>query len=109
MGNEYFDNLATSLESAGIKKSNMFGMPVLKLGNKPICGLDSEGINFKLLSDGAEMKDALSLDGAHLFQPTMKGKKGPIMKQWVVVPFKHSEKYLDLAYASIEFVESEMK
>ncbi len=36
---EEFDRLAESLKDAGITKSNMFGMPVLKLGKKPIAGL----------------------------------------------------------------------
>ncbi len=99
-----YEDLAKSLEEAGIKKSNMFGMPVLKLGRRPIGGLDSDGIMFKLPVDSPEMKLALSLNGAHLFQPSMKNKKGPLMKQWVIVPMEHSEKYFDFALKSIEFV-----
>lgn len=105
---EDFDKLADSLKAAGITKSNMFGMPVLKLGKKPIAGLTSDGINFKLPADGHDMKQALALAGAHLFQPEMHGKKGPTMKQWVVVPFVHKDKYTDLSVASIKFVESEI-
>lgn len=103
-----FDKLAESLEQAGIKKSNMFGMPVLKLGRKPIAGLVSDGINFKLPVDSKDMERALELSGAHLFQPEMNGKKGPLMKQWVVVPFSHKDVYANLSLASIKFVESEM-
>jgi len=38
----------------------------------------------------------------------MHGKKGPLMKQWVVVPFSHKDEYADLSAASIKFVESEI-
>ncbi len=103
-----FDALAKALEEAGITKSNMFGMLVLKLGKKPIAGLVEDGLNFKLPKDSEEMRQALTLNGAHLFQPEMHGKKGPLMKQWVVVPFEHNEIYMDLAAKSIEFVESEI-
>lgn len=103
-----FDKLAEGLKEAGITKSNMFGMPVLRLGKKPIAGLVDDGINFKLASGGSDSRAALALMGAHLFQPEMHGEKGPLMKQWVVVPFDHHEKYLDFAEASMKFVESEL-
>jgi hypothetical protein len=86
----------------------MFGMPVLKLGKKPIAGLVVDGINFKLPANSDDMKNTLKLPGAHLFQPEMKSKKGSIMKQWVVVPFIYNGKYTDLAVASIKFVESDI-
>ena len=54
------------------------------------------------------MKRALAIPKAHLFQPEMHGKKGPLMKQWVVVPFSHKDMYADLSVASITFVESEI-
>lgn len=108
MTSETFDSLAESLKDAGIAKSNMFGMPVLKLGKKPIVGLVTDGVNFKLPADSVESKTALGLAGAHLFQPEMHGKKGPLMKQWVVVPFSHEARYMELAEASIQFVASEL-
>lgn len=106
MNNHEFDQLAKELEDLGIAKSNMFGMPVLKLGRKPIAGLAGDGVNFKLPVDSSEYKLALSLPGAHLFQLEMKDRHGPVMKQWVVVPFAHKAHYPDLAAASIKFVES---
>jgi hypothetical protein len=105
---EAFDQLAAELEPDGIKKSNMFGMPVLKLGKKPIAGLVEDGVNFKLKFDSEEHKTALGLDGAHMFQPVMHGKKGPLMKQWVVVSPEHYDKYMDFAEASITLVEEEL-
>jgi hypothetical protein len=103
-----FNKLADDLAGAGITKSNMFGMPVLKLGRKPIAGLTDDGINFKLPAESGDMKAALTIPSAHLFQPEMHGKKGPLMKQWVVVPFAHKDKYIGLSLASIKFVESEI-
>ena len=103
-----FDELAEALKEAGITKSYMFGMPVLKLGRKPIAGLATDGVNFKLPVDSSEMSRALALSGSHLFQPEMHGRKGPLMKQWVVVPFAHSESYGDLIMASMKFVASEI-
>lgn len=107
--NDTFDKLAESLKDVGITKSNMFVMPVLKLGKKPVAGLVADGINFKLPANSSEMAAALAMPGAHLFQPEMHGKKGPLMKQWVVVPFKSQTKYTDLITASIAFVDSESK
>ena len=39
----------------------------------------------------------------------MHGRKGPLMKQWVVVTPDHFEQYADLAAESIKFVEAELK
>lgn len=109
MDNEIFDKLAAELEEVGVTKSNMFGMPVLKLGKKPVAGLVTDGLNFKLPAEGEAMKAALALNGAHLFQPEMHGRKGPLMKQWVVVPFAHQKMYPDLVAQSIASVASETK
>lgn len=100
-----YDKLAENLASLGIKQSNMFGMPVLKLGRRPIGGLDEDGIMFKLPVDSDEMKLALSLKGSHLFAPSMKGRTA-VMKQWVIVPFEHSAHYMEFATRSIQFVET---
>ena len=64
-------------------------------------------LNFKLPSGSSVSNKALALSGSHLFQPEMNGKKGPLMKQWVVVPVLHKVNYPELAEASIKFVESE--
>ena len=98
-----YDRLAGELESAGVKKSSMFGMPTLKLGRKPIGGLHEDGVMFKLPVDSAEMKKALSLPGAHIFAPSMHGKV-KVMKQWVVVPAEHAGHYGEFAAKSVEFV-----
>jgi hypothetical protein len=107
--NSDYDDLAAWLKDSGITKSSMFGMPVLKLGRRPIAGLTDDGINFKLPVDSPEYNRALALDGAHLFQPEMKGMVGPVMKQWVVVPFAHKDHFRDLAEVSVNFVAADLQ
>jgi hypothetical protein len=104
---EAYDTLAKDLEHAGIIKSHMFGMPVLKLGKKPIAGLVKDGVNFKLPVGSNEYVKALRLKGAHVFQPEMHGRRGPLMKQWIVVPPDNSAEYDEFAKASIQFVASQ--
>ncbi len=96
------------LEKVGIKKSSMFGMPVLKLGKKPICGWWEDGVNFKLVPGSDVYQFALGLSGAHMFQPVMKNGRVMNMKNWIIVPFAHEEHYTKLAAASIQMVESEL-
>lgn len=105
---EAYEHLASELEHIGIKKSNMFGMPVLKLGKKPICGWWEDGVNFKLEPGSDVYTFALSLEGAHMFQPVMKNGRVMKMKNWIIVPFIHEEHYMKLAAASIEKVEQEL-
>lgn len=75
MSHQSFEHLTDSLTGSGITKSNLFGMPTPKLEDKLIAGIVSDGLNFKLPADSAAHKTALSLSGAHLFQPEMHGKK----------------------------------
>lgn len=105
---ESYERLAKELENAGIKKSNMFGMPVLKLGKKPICGWWEDGVNFKLDPESEIYQFALSLYGSHMFQPVMKNGRVMKMKNWIIVPFKNEEHYMELATASIKMVEKEL-
>lgn len=101
-----YNELADRLGPLGIKKSNMFGMPILKLGRRPIGGLAEDGVMFKLPVDSDEMKAALALEGSHTFAPSMKGRAA-VMRQWVIVPFEHSTHYMDFALRSIAFVETD--
>lgn len=102
-----YEDLADALEGSGIKRSNMFGMPVLKLGRKPICGLWEDGVNFKLRPGSVIYERALSLEGSHIFQPVMKNGRVMTMKNWIIVPAMHHAFYMDLALESIKMVESE--
>jgi len=75
-----------------VVKASMFGMPGIKRrGGKAFCGLYGEDMIFKL--QGEDHAQALSLEGAHLFEP-MAGRP---MKAWVQVPPEHEAQYADLA------------
>ena len=104
MSTEY-DELAEQLTHLGVKQSNMFGMPMLKLGRRPIGGLAEDGVMFKLPVDSDEMAAALALEGSHIFNPSMKGRTA-VMKQWVIIPFEHEVHYLDFATRLIQFLET---
>jgi hypothetical protein len=83
-----------------VVKASMFGMPGIKRrGGKAFCGLYGDDMIFKL--QGEDHARALSLAGAHLFEPMA----GRAMKAWVQVPPEHQAQYLDLgrtAEASLE-------
>ena len=83
-----------------VVKAAMFGMPGIKRrGGKAFCGLYGDDMIFKL--QGEDHARALSLEGAHLFEPMA----GRAMKAWVQVPPEHQAQYLDLgrtAEASLE-------
>jgi hypothetical protein len=72
----------------------MMGMPAIKAGGKIVGGFSrSEGaMVFKLPDEGARA-DALALEGAHLFDPA----GGRPVKEWVVVPVAHAERWPELA------------
>ena len=78
-----------------VVKASMFGMPGIKRrGGKAFCGLYGEDMIFKLTGDDHAL--ALSLQGAHLFEP-MAGRP---MKAWVQVPPEHQSQYGALARAA---------
>ena len=56
---------------------------------------------FKLT--GKAHKDALSLDGAQLFDPS--GKKRP-MKEWVQLPFDYSKDWKKFSKAAFDYVKA---
>ncbi len=95
-----YDSLAASLgEKLGAESSKMFGMPCLKIRKKAFCGLFGSDMVFKLT--GEEHKKALALAGARLFDPTEMNRP---MKEWVVVPYKHSKLWKEFAIDSLKYV-----
>ena len=54
---------------------------------------------FKLTEE--KHREALSLDGSQLFDPS--GKKRP-MKEWVQVPFKRSQNWAEYARSAMAYV-----
>lgn len=83
----------------GAEKSQMFGKPCFKINGKAfICFYNNEMV-FKL--GGEYHKEALSLDGAQLFDPS--GKKRP-MKEWVQLPFDYKESWAKFAAQALIYV-----
>jgi hypothetical protein len=91
--------LAEELAPTGVVSGQMFGMPTLKAGGKAFAGLYEGGMVFKL--DGDAHARALSLAGAHIFDPSGMGRP---MKQWVVVPAEHAPSWEELAREALGYV-----
>ena len=93
-----YDELADDLaaQNADVELGQMMGMPAIKRSGKMIGGFsnDKDAMVFKL-ADQATRERALALDGAHLFDPSS-GRRAP-MKEWVVVPAAHADRWADLA------------
>jgi hypothetical protein len=84
-----------------VVRASMFGMPGIKRrGGKAFCGLYGDDMIFKLA--GEDHDRALSLKGAHSFEP-MAGRP---MKAWVQVPPEHESQYAYLARAAESGLES---
>lgn len=91
--------LSIGQKMKGAEESQMFGKPCFKVNGKAfICFFQNEMV-FKLTGD--MHKDALSLNGSQLFDPS--GKKRP-MKEWVQVPFTHQDKWATYAKAAMKYV-----
>lgn len=76
----------------GAMESKSFGAPCFKVGSKVFCWFFDAEMVFKL--DPADVPEALSYDGARLFDPSGKGKP---MKAWVQLPFEYAEEWPDWA------------
>jgi hypothetical protein len=70
----------------------MFGMPVLKKGDKVFCGTFGDAMTFKLGSP-EEAEAAIRSRGVEPFEPMA----GRAMKAWVLVPLEHSRAWRKLA------------
>lgn len=97
-----YDTLADALANAlPVSRSRMFGMPCLKTSrSKAFAGLYRDAMVFKLSEP--ERSAALALEGAHLFDP---GAMGRPMKEWVVVPHVHADRWEDFAQAALAYVD----
>jgi hypothetical protein len=98
-----FQALVDEFASAdsGITRSQMMGMPCLKVRGKMFAGYWQGAMVFKLSGD--EHKQALALKGAHLFDPSDMNRP---MKEWVVVPYAHKPKWRSLAQGALDYVAS---
>lgn len=86
------------------RESQLFGKLCIKVNGKAfICFLNGE-IFFKLT--GEAHKNALSLDGAKLFDPSGKGRP---MKEWVQLPSACIDRWSTFAETALNYVESNLK
>src|SRR6476620_3438699 len=79
-----FDKIVNEFASdkAGIARSQMMGMPCLKVRGKMFAGYWRDAMVFKLV--GTARAEAIKLKGAHLFDPSEMNRP---MKEWVVIPY----------------------
>jgi hypothetical protein len=98
---ETYLSIGQSLE--GAQQSQMFGKPCFKVGGKAFMSFFDNQLVFKLTGDAH--KEALSLDGTQLFDPS--GKKRP-MKEWVQVPFDYVDKWREFAQEAMNYVQSNL-
>jgi hypothetical protein len=82
-------------------ESQLFGKPCFKINGKAFVSFFENSMVFKL--GGDEHKEALSLDGSELFDPS---KKHRPMKEWVQVPDDYSDRWPAFAQAAFEYVSS---
>lgn len=83
----------------GAVKSQMFGKPCYKIGNKAFCCFFHNEMVFKL--GGEAHQEALSYDGSQLFDPSGKGRP---MKEWVQLPFDYKSKWEQFASEAAAYV-----
>ncbi|MFF0342292.1 hypothetical protein [Kribbella sp. NPDC004875] len=93
-----YDAVAAGLESAGVLRGSMFGMPCLKVGKKVLAGMFGDAMTFKL--PPAKRAQALALPGVEQFDPGM----GRPMKEWVKIPLDQSVVWPDYAADALEYV-----
>jgi hypothetical protein len=91
--------VARLAESDRAVPGRMFGMPCGNINGKAFAGLYQDDMVFKLGGDAQAR--ALSLAGAHLFDPSGMGRA---MKEWVVVPNKHSATWPEFGRQAVAYV-----
>jgi hypothetical protein len=79
----------------GAERTQMMGMPCVKANGKLVAGFApaEEAMVFKLRDAGVR-EQALALDGAHLFDPSRRGRP---MTEWVAVPPAHAKQWPSFA------------
>jgi hypothetical protein len=90
---------AVSQKLKDAEQSQMFGKPCYKINGKAFVSFFNDAMVFKL--EGKAHKEAISLKGAQLFDPS--GKKRP-MKEWVQVPYEHQQHWGKFAREAMRYV-----
>jgi hypothetical protein len=86
---------------AEAEASRMFGKKCFKVGNggTPSISFFTGLYGFKLKGD--DHTQAMALEGAHLFDPSGKGRT---MKEWVQVPYNHAPSWPSFSEAANRYV-----
>ena len=95
---ERFEELAETFVGRGPTRSQMFGMPVLKAGDKVFAGTFGDAMTFKLGPD--DLEKPRTLTGVEPFEP-MQGRP---MKEWVLLPLAHAKRWPDLAERAFRYL-----
>ena len=84
-----------------VELGQMMGMPAIKRGGKMVGGFSrsEDAMVFKLTNE-EHRESALTLEGAHLFDPS--GGRRAAMKEWVVVPAAHARQWRKLADQAVK-------
>jgi hypothetical protein len=92
---ERYDELADFLTFRydDVELSRMMGMACVKARGKIVAGFTRGAMVFKL-TDLDRRTEALALEGAHLFDPSGRGRP---FREWVVVPAEHAGRWETLA------------
>jgi hypothetical protein len=93
-----FDRLADGFVGQGATRGVMFGMPMLKVGDRVFVGTFGDAMTFKLGPKDRER--ALRAKGVAPFEP-MKGRP---MREWVLVPLEHARSWSRLAEQAFTYV-----
>jgi hypothetical protein len=100
-GQARFDEICDDLlaRNGELELTKMMGMPSLKRNGKLVAGFSTseDSMVFKL-EDPAAHARALAFAGAHLFDPSGRGRP---FKEWVVVPPAHAAHWRELAEAAL--------
>lgn len=98
-----FDALVNRLllahADAAIVHTKMFGLPAIKVNGKLCAVLEGTSLVCRLSPKTHTI--ALSLPGAHLFQPY---KERPPMKEWIVIPFANEKEWARFASRACEYI-----
>ncbi len=94
-----FENVGNSI--VGSTASQMFGKRCYKVDGKPIVSFLNNHMVFKL--KGTAHQEALSLDGAQLFDPAGNGRA---TKEWVQLPYNQVDKWAYFAAEALAYFRS---
>jgi hypothetical protein len=97
----HYDEICDDLvmRNDDVSLGQMMGMPCAKRGGKIVAGFwPAEQVMVFKLEDAARREAALALEGAHLFDPSGKGRP---FREWVAVPVTHSSEWERLAQEAL--------